>query len=70
LPPPDSVYIEEDIRDEIRLFHDADAIEDWDFGLCNSLGVCLVNIDDNHAGYIGFRNLTNTNLLADDGAMK
>ena len=69
LPPPDSVYIEEDIQGEIRPFHDADAIEGWDFGLCNNFGACLVNTGDNHAGYIGFRNLTNTDLLADDGAM-
>ena len=85
LPPPNSVYIEEDIQDEIKPYRDADAIQDerfvcnfvscetivdgWDFGLCNSFGVCLVNTGDNHAGYIGFRNPTNTNLLADDGAM-
>lgn len=43
--------------------------EGWDFGLCNNLGLCKVDVGDNHAGYIGFRNLTNTNLLADDGAM-
>lgn len=43
--------------------------EGWDFGLCNSLGFCRVNTGDNHAGYIGFRNLTNTSLLADDGAI-
>jgi len=43
--------------------------EGWDFGLCNSLGFCRVSTGDNHAGYIGFRNLTNTSLLADDGAI-
>jgi pimeloyl-ACP methyl ester carboxylesterase len=68
-PPPDSIYFEEDIQDEIKSFRDADAMEGWDFGLCNIFGSCLVNIGDNHAGYIGFRNPTNPNLLADDGAM-
>ena len=68
-PPPDSIYFEEDIQDEIKSFRDADAMEGWDFGLCNSFDFCLVNTGDNHAGYIGFRNPTNTNLLADDGAM-
>jgi hypothetical protein len=68
-PPPASIYLEEDIQDEIRPFRDADAIEGWDFGLCNIFGSCLVNIGDNHAGYMGFRNPTNTNLLSNDGAM-
>ena len=35
----------------------------------NSFGFCLVNTGDNHAGYIGFGNPTNTNLLAEDGSM-
>lgn len=43
--------------------------EGWDLGLCNSLGFCRVSTGDNHAGYIGFRNLTNTSLLNDDGAI-
>jgi pimeloyl-ACP methyl ester carboxylesterase len=43
--------------------------EGWDFGLCNSLGFCRVSTGDNHVGYIGFRNLTNTSLLDDDGAI-
>jgi hypothetical protein len=38
-------------------------------GLYNIFGSCLVNIGDNHAGYIGFRNPINANLLADDRAM-
>jgi pimeloyl-ACP methyl ester carboxylesterase len=67
--PPGSIYLEEDIQDEIKSFRDADAMESWDFGLCNIFGSCLVNIGDNHAGYIGFRYPTNPNLLADDGAM-
>jgi hypothetical protein len=40
----------------------------WDFGLCNTLGFCRVNTGDNHAGYIGFRNL-DTKSLVDDGAI-
>jgi pimeloyl-ACP methyl ester carboxylesterase len=46
--------------------------EGWDYGLCNFITMfCLEppNIGDNHAGYIGFRNRTDTNLLANDGAM-
>ena len=47
--------------------------EGWDFGFCNLLifpPICQpADIGDNHAGYIGFRNLTNLGLLADDGAM-
>jgi pimeloyl-ACP methyl ester carboxylesterase len=46
--------------------------EGWDYGLCNFITmVCLdpPNIGDNHAGYIGFRNLNNISLLADDGAI-
>ena len=47
--------------------------EGWDFGFCNLLifpPICQpAGIGDNHAGYIGFRNLTNLDLLADDGAM-
>ena len=47
--------------------------EGWDFGFCNLLifpPICQPpGIGDNHAGYIGFRNLTNLDLLADDGAM-
>lgn len=41
----------------------------WDFGLCNAIGFCRVDIGDNHAEYIGFRNLINTSLIADDGAI-
>ena len=47
--------------------------EGWDFGFCNLLifpPICQSpDIGDNHAGYIGFRNLTNQDFLADDGAM-
>jgi hypothetical protein len=75
-PPPDSIYQEINVKDEIKPFPDADGIdepvgvESWDFGLCNSFGVCFVATGDNHAGYIGFRNSTNPiNVLADDGAM-
>jgi hypothetical protein len=67
--PTGPCLLEEEVQDEIRPFLDADAIGDWNFGLCNNFGFCLVNTGDNHAGYIEFRNPTNTNLLADDGAM-
>ena len=67
-PPPNSIYLEEDIQEEIKPIHDADTIGGWDFGLCNVFG-CLVNTGDNHAGYIGFRSLTNPNILTDDGVM-
>lgn len=46
--------------------------EGWDYGLCNFLNFTCPeppNVGDNHAGYIGFRNLTNTSLLEYDGAM-
>ncbi len=46
--------------------------EGWDDGLCNLFlpkPFCQVKTGDNHAGYIGFRNSTNTSLLANDGAM-
>ena len=48
--------------------------EGWDVGFCivhPSIGpICQPPaIGDNHGGYIGFRNLTNPNLLADEGTM-
>lgn len=44
--------------------------EGWDLGLCDLFsGTCHVDIGDNHAGYIGFRDPVNHSLLADDGAM-
>jgi hypothetical protein len=68
LPPPNSVYLEEDIQDEIRPYRDVDAIGGGMLA-SNNFGFCQVNTGYNHTGYIGFRNPTNTNLLADDGAM-
>ena len=47
--------------------------EGWDDGLCNLFlpePFCQVKTGDNHAGYIGFSNSTNTSLLANDGAMQ
>ena len=44
----------------------------WDLGLCDLLSYppkCQVNIGDNHAGYIGFRNNVTKTHLVDDGAM-
>ena len=47
--------------------------EGWDFGFCNFLVVppiCQIpQVGDNHAGYIGFRNITNPDRLVDEGAM-
>jgi pimeloyl-ACP methyl ester carboxylesterase len=44
--------------------------EGWDLGLCDLFaGNCHVDIGDNHAGYIGFRDPVNRNSLANDGAM-
>jgi pimeloyl-ACP methyl ester carboxylesterase len=51
---------------------DADGDRICDFGLYNlSTLKCLDDVDvgDNHAGYIGFRDPTNRSLLVDDGAM-
>jgi pimeloyl-ACP methyl ester carboxylesterase len=62
-------YVQINVQDEIKAIPDTDAIEGWDFGLCNLVGFCKVDIGDNHAGYIGFRNISNTNLLSDDGAI-
>lgn len=54
---------------EIKAIPNADAIDGVDIGLCNNFGYCHVTIGDNHLGYMGFRNLTDTNKLADDGAL-
>lgn len=46
--------------------------EGWDYGLCNFIAMTCADppeVGDNHAGYIGFRNLTNSSLLKDDGAI-
>jgi hypothetical protein len=77
-------YFQVDVQNQIKAIRDADAIQDerlvcdfacetivdgWDLGLCNLIDFCQVSTGDNHAVYIGFRNPTNTNLLADDGAI-
>ena len=42
----------------------------WDLGLCDFFSrVCNVDIGDNHAGYIGFRDPNNSSSLVDDGAI-
>jgi hypothetical protein len=51
-------------------------IEEWDNGLCLPYYVnfvivktCKVAIGDNHSGYIGYRDIDNTNRLENDGAV-
>ena len=44
--------------------------EGWDYVLCDFMNkLCHNDIGYNHAGYIGFRNLTDTTKLVDDGAI-
>ena len=44
--------------------------EGWDSGLCDFTNMlCYNDMGFNHAGYIGFRNLTDTSKLVDDGAI-
>jgi hypothetical protein len=44
--------------------------EGWDYGLCDFINKsCHIAIGYNHAGYLGFRNLTDTSKLVDDGAI-
>jgi hypothetical protein len=62
-------FFQVNVKDELMVIHNADAIDGWDVGLCNQFGYCQVNVGDNHLGYRGFRNLTDTNKLMDDGAM-
>jgi hypothetical protein len=60
-------YVDIVVQGQLRSIEDADAIDGCDFGICE-LGL-EAHVGDNHAGYIGFRNLANTSLLADDGAI-
>jgi hypothetical protein len=53
---------------EIVAINDADGIGGCDIGICN-LGLHPARLGDNHLGYMGFRDLDNPDLLADDGAM-
>lgn len=62
-----SNYTDIDVRIHLKPIDDADAMDGCDFGICE-LGL-EANVGDNHAGYVGFRNLTDTRLLADDGAI-
>jgi hypothetical protein len=44
--------------------------EGWDYGLCDFINKsCHIDTGYNHAGYIGFRNLTDTSKLVDEGAI-
>jgi pimeloyl-ACP methyl ester carboxylesterase len=65
--PTPSNYADIEVQSQLGAIEDADAIDGCDFGICE-LGL-EAHVGDNHAGYIGFRNLTNTSLLADDGAL-
>lgn len=56
------------VEREIKPVNDADAINGCDLGICD-LGLFPAGEGDNHLGYMGFRNLADTNKLADDGAM-
>ena len=57
------------IEEEIKPILDANADGQTDFGLCNFFGVCFADEGDNHAGYIGYRNLLNYNTINNDGVM-
>jgi hypothetical protein len=44
--------------------------EGWDYGLCDFINKsCHIDIGYNHAGYLGYRNTTDTTKLVDDGAI-
>ncbi len=67
-------YVDQD--KDIIVILAADSIFSWFQDLfpvthyCDGIIPCLeAKVGDNHAGYIGFRNLDNTDLLADDGSM-
>jgi hypothetical protein len=56
---------------EIEPINDVDAINGYDIGICDLgfLALFSVGEGDNHLGYTGFRDLADTNKLADDGAI-
>ena len=56
------------IEEEIKPNLDANADGEADFGLCYS-DVCDQGQGDNHAGYIGYRDLLKENTIDDDGVM-
>jgi Alpha/beta hydrolase of unknown function (DUF900) len=66
VPTPPN-YADIDIQSQLIAASDADAIDGCDFGICE-LG-SQAGVGDNHAGYIGFRNLDDTDILVDDGAI-
>ncbi len=44
--------------------------EGWDYGLCDFINKsCHIDVGYNHAGYLGFRNSTDSSKLLDDGAI-
>ena len=44
--------------------------EGWDYGLCDFINrSCHIDIGYNHAGYLGYRNLTDISKLVGDGAI-
>lgn len=65
--PTPANYLDVYVQDEIKPLLDADADGETDLGLCYV--TCTADEGDNHAGYIGFRNNTDKNILQDDGAM-
>ena len=65
---PTNYHDVEGIEEEIISNLDADADGDADFGLC-SFGVCSHGEGDNHAGYMGYRDLLNADTIEDDGVM-
>ena len=68
---PMSNYLDINVQNEIPVITDANG--DGGFGGCDlldSFGGCTIhNVGDNHFGYVGFRNPSNTAMLVDDGAM-
>ena len=66
---PTNYHDVKDIEEEIKPILDANANNEIDFGLCNFFGFCFAAEGDNHAGYIGYRNLLNHNAISNDGVM-
>ena len=65
---PTNYHDIEGIEKEIKPNLDANADGEADFGLCYS-DVCDQGQGDNHAGYMGYRDLLKENTIDDDGAM-
>jgi hypothetical protein len=65
---PTNYHDIEGIEEEIQPNLDANADCKADFGLCYS-DVCDQGQGDNHAGYMGYRNLLKENTIDDDGVM-